>query len=208
MAIAFFAALTGSLHCVVMCGPIRLLTGNSKGPRIAYQGGRIVGYLSLGALAGFFGKTIPIYILLPLLLLGISFSFLPNLRLPWAQKIRQKILKWSSTQPFLLGLSSALLPCGLLHAWLSVAALSASPLSGALVLFVLWVGTLPALEASAGLLLQPIKKIRAHFPRATTATLLFLALLPMAWRFSFQFSTKSPQENAGTCPMHAKHEKN
>lgn len=203
IAVALLAALSGSLHCVVMCGPIRLLSGNSHQARIFYQGGRLFGYLALGGAAGYFGKTIPIYLLLPILFFGIALAFVPTLSFSAWKSFRQKVLKLSAVNPFFLGLGSAILPCGLLHAWIAVAAISARPLVGSLVLGMLWLGTLPALELSAGIF-QPLRNWRNKFPRAMAAAFLVIALLPMAWRYSALHS--APAEKAQgleSCPMHS-----
>ncbi len=51
---SFIAGLTTTPHCAVMCGPLFILFGEG-GP--GYQIGRVVGYTTLGALAGFFGAS-------------------------------------------------------------------------------------------------------------------------------------------------------
>lgn len=201
LAIAFLAAVSGSLHCVVMCGPIRMLSGNSFLQRALYQGGRMIGYLVLGALAGFMGFILPFWILLPLIILGMLMAFFPQIK--FMSATRQKILRWCSTYPFVLGISSALLPCGLLHAWVGVAALSSRPFIGALVLFLLWLGSLPALELSSSVLLLPFNKLRAKFPRIVTGALILLALLPIGWRYSSTWhNSMEPNINGTSCPMH------
>lgn len=204
--IAFLAAISGSLHCVAMCGPIRILSGNNNFSRISYQIGRGIGYLSLGAISGFAGAAIPEWLLLPILLLGISLTF-ANVKFthPVWKKFRQQLLKVSTTHPILLGLSSALLPCGLLHAWLGVAALTQRPIAGSLLMFVLWLGTLPALEFCAGILRPILNRFSKNSPKLAMAMLLLLAMIPMAWRYNFIKTAKSAPENpnAATCPMHS-----
>jgi len=54
---AFILGLTGSLHCVGMCGPLMLAAGNGGRweSAFAYQSGRILVYILLGALLGTLG---------------------------------------------------------------------------------------------------------------------------------------------------------
>jgi sulfite exporter TauE/SafE len=52
-----------------------------------------------------------------------------------------------SSSSFALGLLSMFLPCGWLYTYVLAAAASQSPCSGALVMFLFWLGTIPALSA-------------------------------------------------------------
>jgi len=63
----FLLGLAGSLHCVQMCGPLIVAIGlpmgaasraRQVGAQVAYQGGRILTYGLLGALAGSLGSGI------------------------------------------------------------------------------------------------------------------------------------------------------
>src|SRR3954469_16065186 len=61
---AFILGLAGSLHCAGMCGPLALVlptTGNSTAAfvlgRVAYNLGRIITYVVLGAVFGLIGLT-------------------------------------------------------------------------------------------------------------------------------------------------------
>jgi sulfite exporter TauE/SafE len=182
LAAAFAAALTGSLHCVGMCGPLRLLAGDSRAKRFGYQLGRGLAYSLLGGAAGAVGWAMPAWALLLLVGSGIAFTFLGG-RMParW-QKLRSSLLALASTSPFLFGLSSGLLPCGMLHAWVAAAAATASPLAGALLLASLWLGTLPALELSGWALAKPLAQARRKFPRLVPASFILLALVPFLLR--------------------------
>jgi len=178
--IAFGAALAGGLHCAGMCGPLRLLA--APGSRWQYQGGRLGAYLTLGLIGGITGASLPIWIWLPvalLLLLASFFGWLPNTG--W-KKTRAKFLSLSSRHPIFLGLASALLPCGLLHAWVAVAAATANPISGAVLLSILWAGSLPALELPALALGKPIKLLRVRFPLLVPVVFILLAMLPLLMR--------------------------
>lgn len=179
---AFGAAVTGSLHCVGMCGPLRLLAGEGRGKRIGYQLGRGLAYALLGGAAGAVGWVMPIWALALLVASGLAFTFLGGKMPARWQKFRGHLLALASTSPFLFGLSSGLLPCGMLHAWVAAAAATASPLAGALLLGTLWLGTLPALEVSGWALAKPLARARQRFPKLLPVSFLLLALLPFFLR--------------------------
>ncbi|MEQ9364964.1 MAG: sulfite exporter TauE/SafE family protein [Leptospirales bacterium] len=54
---SFVAGLTSTPHCAVMCGPLFVLFGEG-GP--AYQIGRVLGYTTIGAIAGLLGASLNI----------------------------------------------------------------------------------------------------------------------------------------------------
>lgn len=199
---AFGAAITGSLHCVGMCGPLRLIAGNSWRKRAAYQLGRGLAYALLGGLAGAVGWVVPPWALVALVALGLALPFFGGKMPARWQKSRSSLLAAASLSPFLFGFSSGLLPCGMLHAWLAAAAATASPLVGACLLAVLWLGTLPALELSGSVLAGPILLARKRFPRLVPASFLLLALIPFFLRNPFP----QPENPAGgSKPMNCLH---
>ena len=179
---AFVAALSGSLHCVGMCGPLRLLTGVDWRNSIAYQSGRLLAYLGIGSAAGAAGMALPPKQLLTGILVLLVIYFAPSNTFGFIGKLRQKTLNKASSRPFTLGIASGLLPCGILHTWVAGAALTGNPAMGALFLFSLWLGTMPALEASSRFLARPLAALRQRFPKALPALLLLLALLPFSLR--------------------------
>ncbi len=171
-AAALAAGAITSLHCLGMCGPL-LCVACSKGgcgadknaagawTAPAYHGGRLVSYAAAGALAGLLGRA----------LAPIFSGWLPH-ALPWAfallfavvalgldQKLTAPLASsglWSRqfaaifklppfTRAGMLGLASPLLPCGPLYMVIGVAALSAGPGSGALLVGAFALGTVPLL---------------------------------------------------------------
>jgi sulfite exporter TauE/SafE len=176
--LAILAAFGASFHCLGMCGPLRLLAHGNRG-RWQYQGGRLLSYLLLGFGAGALGASLPPFLLFPLLALALALS-LPNLpRLPAWERARARLLHAASASPLLLGFTSGLLPCGLLHLWVAAAGASASALHGAVFLAILWAGTLPALELGPKLLAPLLQPIRRRFPRALPLALVLFALVPI-----------------------------
>lgn len=206
---AFAAALAGSLHCAGMCGPLRLLCSDANGARWKYQAGRGLAYGVLGAVAGSIGFVLPLWALLLLLTLGFLGSVLPSASLPGWSRVRRTVLQVGSQSPFLLGLTSGLLPCGLLHGWVGAAAASGHPLHGALLLGMLWAGSLPALEAGPTLLKMPLQKLQRSFPKSLKIGLVLIALFPLAMRLP-QLLAKPLAEPAQHChqspPSHHSHE--
>lgn len=171
----FVASLVGSLHCLGMCGGfVGFYAGAAQGrawmSHGAYNGGRLLTYVGLGALAGGFGAT---FEAMPglggieraaglvagvLILAWGSLLFLQALGAGWAslpggeflgRQIARALSQLSSEPPLiralLLGLSSTILPCGWLYGFATVAAGTGGPGEGASVMFVFWLGTVPAM---------------------------------------------------------------
>jgi sulfite exporter TauE/SafE len=170
-----------SLHCVQMCGPIVLTysvaanTGPNAhsarrgllGRHLAYNTGRTLTYMLLGAVAGLAGGTMGFFgrlagveniaaivagiamVLAGLTLFGFSpiFRSWRGFRLP-ARLLRPAGKLMSSRSigsKFLLGLLMGFLPCGLVYAALMKAVGAATPLAGALTLMAFGMGTSVAL---------------------------------------------------------------
>lgn len=166
-----------SLHCVQMCGPIVLTysvaanTGAARRPllglHLAYNFGRTLTYMLLGAIAGLAGGTMGFFgrlagveniaaivagiamVLAGLTLFGFSpvFKSWRGFALP-ARLLRPAGKLMSSRSigsKFLLGLLMGFLPCGLVYAALMKAVGSATPLAGALTLLAFGMGTSVAL---------------------------------------------------------------
>jgi len=171
--VPLLAGASGLLHCLGMCGPFvagYATTGNSHSHaslHFGYNSGRLIAYTTLGALFGFLGKIVDLSGELASIHAGAAFLGggimilygLNNLGalkwLPWQFKgfklkfhhsiVRNALTKPSIFSTFLLGLSTALLPCHLLLPMEAMAAGSGSPLKGAAILFTFGLGTLPAM---------------------------------------------------------------
>lgn len=176
---ALLMGLAGGPHCIAMCGAACAGIGQAAGPHKnlalwTFQLGRIVGYALLGALAaasmqGLGWLTIQSAALRPVwslfhvaaVLLGVVLLF--NGRQPvwledWGRRVwrrvRQFTQTWGRGAPLLLGVSWALLPCGLLYSALLVAAMSNSVSDGAGVMALFALGTSVSLLAGPWLLLK------------------------------------------------------
>lgn len=162
---ALMLGLAGSLHCAGMCGPLALALPHPGGgnpsfvvSRLAYNSGRIVTYLALGAVFGLLGRTFALVGVQRWLsigagsamLLGLLFASRLGARTPVVALVdRLKVtfgrLLQRRTLPSLtlLGLLNGLLSCGLVYAAVAVATATGGLISavGYMGLFVL--GTLP-----------------------------------------------------------------
>jgi hypothetical protein len=208
-------SIVGSLHCVAMCGPFVAFYsgGDASGGRhrvlshLSYNLGRLVGYATLGALAGAAGSVVDLaaraagigqiaagiagglMILWGVVLLLESLGIrLPALRLPQAlsshavrlvQRLRRRppLLRAG-----LLGLCSGLLPCGWLYAFVVTAAGTASPLTGAAVMAAFWLGNMPIL-LGVGFGVQTIAKgVRRHIRTLQATALIVVGMIGLVSR--------------------------
>lgn len=177
-ALVLTLGFVSSLHCFAMCGPIVLaysVSGNSvPGARrpmlaahLAYNAGRTITYMLLGAIAGVAGGTMSFVGRLAgwqnitaivagsaMVLAGIAlFGFGPGksgwrgFALPsrFLRPMGTLISSSSLQSKFLLGLMLGFLPCGLVYAALMKAVGAAAPLAGALNLLAFGMGTSVAL---------------------------------------------------------------
>lgn len=168
------SSLLGSAHCAGMCGGLALAAigpqDGARAPRqVGYHLGRLASYALLGAAAGLAGGAVDdIGILVGVQriaatvaglgiaafgIAAIARSF--GARVPHAGVPRvlvlaaQRVHSWTLRLPprfrgVPIGLATPLLPCGWLFAFAAIAAASAAPSTGALVMAAFWLGTVPA----------------------------------------------------------------
>ena len=132
---------------------------------LAYNFGRVATYTVLGGLFGLLGRVIAftpatkgvLFLLTGILMVVAGLSLLGNLKFlnsaewsvskyGWYQKSFKKLLEESSYGSFfLLGMLNGIIPCGLVYSFAIIAASTASPLWGAVVMAVFGLATIPAL---------------------------------------------------------------
>jgi len=132
---------------------------------LAYNFGRVMTYTILGAIFGLLGKVVAftpttkgvLFLLTGLLMVLAGLSLLGNLKFlnsaewsvskyPWYQKSFKRLLDSSSYRSFfLLGMLNGIIPCGLVYSFAIIAASTASPLWGAVVMATFGLATIPAL---------------------------------------------------------------
>ena len=199
----FIFGIAGSFHCVGMCGPIAMALpfGGSSGwryfaGRLLYNGGRILTYAALGALAGAFGKSLQmaglqqtisiisgvlilLLLVMPATLKGRAGSLLGTERfMLWLRKqLGYYFQKNSFGCLFMIGLMNGLLPCGFVYIALA-GAFSVPGIGGAMLYMALFgMGTFPLmfLVSLSGKLIS--LKVRAGFNKAVPYIGMCLAIL-------------------------------
>lgn len=172
LALIACGGLLGSSHCVGMCGGFAMMIGLHRTTlrqnligQLVFSGGRLVSYATLGGIAGFAGRTLvqkmPVFVNVPAVL-----SLLAGLFLLWegchatgllGRRINSAagagclfgglfstLLKYPALRnAFCAGIFTGLLPCGLVYAFVSLAASSGDLLQGMLTMIVFGLGTVP-----------------------------------------------------------------
>lgn len=172
---AFFVGLVGSLHCIGMCGPIAIAlpvpdSGNLSffTGRILYNLGRVVTYTFLGAILGIVGSKIALagaqqVVSIVLGVVIIIAVLLPQkyknyfaqhpltekLAHPLKSNIGLLFSKGTFSAMFLIGILNGFLPCGLVYVALAGAIASGDAISGAAVMILFGLGTVPAMFAAS-----------------------------------------------------------
>ncbi|MCC7291681.1 MAG: sulfite exporter TauE/SafE family protein [Phycisphaerales bacterium] len=207
---ALLGGFLGSAHCVGMCGGIALTVGGrpahfrqTLARQMLFSAGRLCTYAFLGAMAGFAGTRVA-RSGLPLLTLQRGFAVvagglmvlvglsLMGLR-PWRVRAKEERSCGGSalfrdalhapgrSGPFIAGLATGFLPCGLVYAFLTSALASAEVARGMLLMSVFGLGTLPAMLATgcgAGLLGSGL---RARFNRLAAVVVVLTGVVTI-WR--------------------------
>lgn len=166
------AGLLGSSHCLGMCGAFAAIVG-MRNPslwtgfrsQLIYSGGRLTSYVAMGGVAGYAGKqiadSIPTALNAPAILCLIAGVYLVREGL-LATGILRRAVSGTSTagclmgplfstllrspgmmNTFIAGMFTGFLPCGLVYAFLSLAASSADLLQGMQIMLAFGSGTVP-----------------------------------------------------------------
>jgi sulfite exporter TauE/SafE len=132
---------------------------------LSYNFGRVTTYAMLGAIFGLIGQAVAftpttkgvLFLLTGLLMLLAGLSLLGKLgflnatefsfsKYAWFKKSFQSLLSNNSYRSFfLLGMLNGIIPCGLVYSFAIMAAATASPLWGAVVMATFGLATIPAL---------------------------------------------------------------
>ncbi|MGD1916716.1 MAG: sulfite exporter TauE/SafE family protein [Phycisphaerales bacterium] len=180
LAAVLVASLAGSPHCAGMCGVfVAMACGFEKGKahvhaklQTMYHGGRLIGYSSLGVLAGMLGSAVNLganaaglhhaaAILAATTMLAVGGIWLlreagvrmphvptpPGIRSAFRKGVARADRFGPTGRALAMGLRTTLLPCGWLWAFALIAAGTASPVWGAAVMATFWIGTVPILAA-------------------------------------------------------------
>ena len=175
---ALLMGFFGSPHCLGMCGGLVTAFGLSmkdvspakrRALVATYHLGRLTSYALLGLIAGFIGITVLEPLMtgnsMPRILLGLVLVFVgvTMLGAPFLTKLerfgmrfwqylsplRQKVFPLNTfPRALTAGLLWGFLPCGLVYGALLIAVVTHNPLSGAAIMFVFGLGTVPMLVAT------------------------------------------------------------
>jgi sulfite exporter TauE/SafE len=188
----------------------------------AYNAGRLFSYVTLGLLAGAVGARIDhaarlasiergAAIVAGSLMMAWALAFLATtigVRVPrfgapeWVKKSLGGVLVALGDQPPVvqagaIGLLTTLLPCGWLYTFVVTAAGTGSPVGGATVMAIFWLGTVPTLVV-VGLGMQRVARPFARLlPVASAVAVLVLGALSIAGRLHPAVSPFAASTHAG-----------
>ncbi len=216
---AFLLGLVGSAHCAGMCGPLAMaLPGTSSARsqfvlgRLAYNGGRILTYVLLGALFGVIGQgfalaglgrwvslTLGSVILLSVLFTSRFTSGIPTLpAVHWLKSAFAVVLRRHTLSSlFTLGFLNGLLPCGLVYFACAGATATGSFLSGMGYMLAFGLGTVPMM---LGISLAGAKVqfgLRLKLQRLIPVSLAIVGLLLLLRGMALGIPYLSPDVEAG-----------
>lgn len=219
----FVASLLGSGHCAGMCGGFLAFAVGAE-ERIdrrtlhaAYNGGRLITYLTLGLAAGAIGSAADLGGSLAgvqnaaAIIAGglmIIFGLGAVLRACGARVGRVALPKWweglalrahraalrlpPRRRALAIGLLTTLLPCGWLYAFVVVAAGTASPVLGAAAMLAFWGGTLPMMVGLGVAVQQLSGALRKRLPLLTAVLLLVVGVATLTGRFNIGAMDAAP----------------
>ena len=234
---AFSMGLFGSPHCLGMCGGIVTAFGLSmqhvsdskkNGLILTYHFGRLISYSLLGLIASFVGVAIfqsimsnsaprivlgAVLVLIGLAMLGLPlFNQLEKVGMRFWQSlapIRKKVFPIDSFGKALFaGLLWGFLPCGLVYGALMMAIAGNDIATGAALMFVFGLGTMPMLIATqktVGMLQSSIKNFRL---RQINGVIMMLSGLAVIFIPMMMHHNHSQGSHSQSSHSHASHSMN
>lgn len=208
--LTFLIALSGSLHCLGMCGGLVMACSPTKKHTFSYHGGRLFSYLVLTIIASLIGSIFFLQTahwsltMVPALLMGGLLIYAgifqiqgkkPELPLPRFLKnglinIWQKLIPQKKSLPLfnsaIAGSLSVFLPCGLLYGVVMAISTFNSPVIAVLSIFTFWLGTMPILVFAPTLL----KKFMAKGPKVLPILMILIGIGTIVYRLFFIYKEK------------------
>jgi sulfite exporter TauE/SafE len=237
----FVASLVGSVHCAAMCGGFVAAyaggedegAGRRVASHVAYNGGRLVTYVALGAAAGALGRALDLAgraaglahaagivtgaLLLVTGVIGLAPRTATGLVQLKAGPTRglanglSRLLVSFRRRPArvraaILGLSSTLLPCGWLYAFAAFAASTGKATAGAWLMSAFWAGSLPVM-LGVGVSLQTVTvRFKRLLPRLRSVLVLGVGTFTLLSRLqvsAFASERRPAVASAGATPPSA-----
>lgn len=202
LASVFVAGFVGSLHCVGMCGPFAALNPTWK-TTAYYQLGRLLAYALVGLLAGAAGWMLELggeglgirHIAtglagITMILMGIRgllgwHGILARLVPAIGRLVSRTTVKLRRTPhrgALMLGLLAVIMPCGWLYAFAMTALSTGTLIGGTSVMITFWLGTLPALLATAALARHIIPRLGSRVPQIMYLLLIAVGVFTLTQR--------------------------
>jgi uncharacterized protein len=202
----FASSLAGSLHCIAMCGPLVGLHGGARSLRLAlvHALGRLTTYAALGALAGLLGRAVDMAGHLAAIQHGAAIAA-GVITLGWGLRTIALARGWlrsaggapvlfsrglvqlrarrAVTRAWLVGVLTGFLPCGWLWVFVVTASGTGSPWSGAAVMAVFWLGTVPAMTGLLTMGGPALSYVRRKLPVVSASLMIALGLVTLATRW-------------------------
>ncbi len=206
------SSILGSAHCAGMCGGVALIAIGSDGRshvarQVGYHAGRLASYAIVGAACGLVGSaiddagtlvgvqrvasiaagvTIALFGLVAILRacgVRVPSAGVPKPLVLLAQRAHVRAMRLPSAwRGVPLGLATPLLPCGWLYAFAAIAAGSASPAIGALVMAAFWLGTVPALVIASNGARLAFARLGRAAPVIAGVAMIAVGLHAAVWR--------------------------
>ncbi len=222
----FLAGLLGSSHCVGMCGGFALSIGmgatgwkNNLGRQLTYSLGRIFTYTFAGAVVGFLGVHLNqqsselvnfqavLSITAGLLLVAqglFAAGWIPAWRkslAPHTTCLARTFFGSFLTAPglwnvFIAGLLTGFLPCGLVYAFLALAASSGSMPAGMAIMALFGGGTIPIMVLTGAGATVLSRTARAKLLKVAAVCVILTGVLAMARGAEFW-----GRRNVTQCPL-------
>lgn len=187
---AFLAGLSGSPHCIGMCGAFCTMAGSRPGGQLAWHVGRLTTYALLGAVAGALGAVVPGPAWVPQVIAAVLLGWFalalagvvrePRLAVPGLAALGVRLAAGTSLgSRYAFGLATGLLPCGLVYAALALPIALGSAAQGALAMIAFGLGTVPALATLSAMVQRIIRSGR--WARRLLAVLVLASGLWAVW---------------------------
>jgi sulfite exporter TauE/SafE len=192
-----------------MCGGLVSTVASTRFELVRYHLGRLIGYATLGAVAGWAGAgalgghwgkyvswTAALLIAGTLFLYGARLwrGGRPHLLLvpaPWLTRA----VRGAGGRPALLGLLTALLPCGWLQSFVVAAAVTRHPLHGAALMFAFWLGTVPGLSMAPWLISRWLRPLALSAPRLSAVILVTAGMATLGMQFAVAHGPQGPKSS-------------
>lgn len=202
--VSFIAGLSGSLHCVGMCGGLVTYSASDNRGVWFYQFGRLFAYLILGLIAGLFGALIhleknnPYIALVPGLILGLLFLYwgietlrgkkaeipMPKFFSTVYSKLFGKYVTQNQTplKPMMTGILSIFLPCGILYSVVLTIASFETKWWALFSMFFFWLGTLPSMVLAPNVIRNILNPMKSKVPKIYAGILILIGLSTIGYR--------------------------